>query len=44
MTFEEYWNDFIKDDYDIWNMGLEDYNDLRRRVMELYNEHCRNEE
>ena len=37
MTFEEFWKDFSSE-YDIWNMGLEEYNFLKRRAKKIYDE------
>jgi hypothetical protein len=37
MSWEEFWEEFSKD-YDIWNMGLEEYNLIKRRARKIYDE------
>ena len=35
MSFEKFWDEFKKD-YDVWNMSLERYNELKAEAKEIY--------
>lgn len=40
MTYAEFWEEFKKD-YDIWNMGLEEYQALRNMAYQIWEKHIK---